>query len=162
VPGLSDTEGSFYTIRGYERLRQDDKSVTPTMEDYLEMIFRLSNGRGFTRIGDLAGALHVQPPSASKMVQKLAEVSFLNYEKYGVIELTAQGRELGEYLVKRHETIERFLRFIGADRSVLEETEKIEHNLSTETVKQIMLMVQFMEDNQQLMEAFTAYKQRPI
>jgi len=156
---LNDTEGNFYTIRGYERLRQDDKPVTPTMEDYLEMIYRLSKDRGFTRIGDLAGALHVQPPSASKMVQKLAEVSFLNYEKYGVIELTAQGRELGEYLVKRHETIERFLRFIGADRSVLEETEKIEHNLSTETVKQIMLMVQFMEQNQQLMEAFTAYKQ---
>jgi Mn-dependent DtxR family transcriptional regulator len=158
VPALNDTEGKFYTIRGYERLRQDDKSVTPTMEDYLEMIYRLSKDRGFTRIGDLAGALHVQPPSASKMVQKLAEVSFLNYEKYGVIELTAQGRELGEHLVKRHETIERFLRFIGADRSVLEETEKIEHNLSTETVKQIMLMVQFMEQNQQLMEAFTAYK----
>ena len=76
-----------------------------------------------------------------------------------MIELTAQGRELGEYLVKRHETIERFLRFIGANRSVLEETEKIEHNLSSETVKQIMLLVQFMEENQQLMEAFTAYKQ---
>jgi Mn-dependent DtxR family transcriptional regulator len=159
VTELNDKEKDFYTIRGYERLRQEDKSVTPTMEDYLEMIYRLSKDRGFTRIGDLAGALHVQPPSASKMVQKLAEASFLNYEKYGVIELTGQGRELGEYLVKRHETIERFLRFIGATRSVLEETEKIEHNLSTETVKQIMLLVQFMEENQQWMEAFTAYKQ---
>jgi len=159
VTELNDKEKDFYTIRGYERLRQEDKSVTPTMEDYLEMIYRLSKDRGFTRIGDLAGALHVQPPSASKMVQKLAEASFLNYEKYGVIELTGQGRELWEYLVKRHETIERFLRFIGATRSVLEETEKIEHNLSTETVKQIMLLVQFMEENQQWMEAFTAYKQ---
>jgi Mn-dependent DtxR family transcriptional regulator len=123
------------------------------------MIYRLSKDRGFTRIGDLACALHVQPPSASKMVQKLAEASFLNYEKYGVIELTAQGRELGEYLVKRHETIERFLVFIGANGRVLEETEKIEHNLSSGTVRQIMLLVQFMEANQQLMEAFTAYKE---
>ena len=159
---LNDKERDFYTVRGYERLRQEDRSVTPTMEDYLEMIYRLSKDRGFTRIGDLAGALHVQPPSASKMVQKLAEVSFLNYEKYGVIELTAQGRELGEYLVKRHETIERFLRFIGASKSVLEETEKTEHNLSMETVKQIMLLVQFMEVNQQLMEAFIIYKQSII
>ena len=156
---MNDKEKDFYTIRGYERLHQEDMPVTPTMEDYLEMAYRLSKDRGFTRIGDLAGALHVQPPSASKMVQKLAEVSFLNYEKYGVIELTGQGRELGQYLVKRHETIERFLRFIGANRSVLEETEKIEHNLSMETVKQIMLLVQFMEENQQWMEAFTAYKQ---
>jgi Mn-dependent DtxR family transcriptional regulator len=155
---MNDKEKDFYTIRGYERLHQEDQPVTPTMEDYLEMIYRLSRGRGFTRISDLAGALHVQPPSASKMAQKLAEVAFLNYEKYGVIELTLQGRELGEYLVKRHETIERFLRFIGANRSVLEETEKIEHNLGTETVLQIMLLVQFMEENPQWLEAFTVYK----
>lgn len=155
---LNDKEKDFYTVRGYERLRQEDKPVTPSMEDYLEMIYRLSGERGFTRIGDLAGALHVQPPSASKMVQKLSEVSFLNYEKYGVIELTGQGRELGAYLVKRHETIERFLRFIGTTQHILEETEKIEHNLSIETVKQIMLLVQFMEGNQQWMDAFTAYK----
>jgi Mn-dependent DtxR family transcriptional regulator len=158
VTGLNGKEKEFYTVRGYERLRQEDKPVTPTMEDYLEMVYRLSKNRGFTRIGDLAGALHVQPPSASKMVQKLSEASFLNYEKYGVLELTEQGRELGEYLVERHETVERFLRFIGADRNILEETEKIEHNLSMDTVKQIMLLVQFMEESRQWMDAFTAYK----
>lgn len=155
---LHDKERDFFTVRGYERLHQDDKPVTPSMEDYLEMAYRLSGDRGFTRIGDLAGALHVQPPSASKMVQKLSEVSFLHYEKYGVIELTRAGQELGEYLVKRHETIERFLKFIGANESILEETEKIEHNLSLETVKQIMLLVQFMEENQQWKDAFIAYK----
>lgn len=155
---VNDKEKDFYTVRGYERLRQEDRSVTPSMEDYLEMIYRLSRDRGYARIGDLASALHVQPPSASKMVQKLSEVSFLHYEKYGMIELTGQGRELGEYLVERHETIERFLKFIGANKGILEETEKIEHNLSQETVKQIMLLVQFMEGNQQWMDAFTAYK----
>jgi Mn-dependent DtxR family transcriptional regulator len=155
---MNDKEKDFYTVRGYERLHHAAKTVTPTMEDYLEMAYRLSKDRGFTRMGDLAGALHVQPPSASKMVQKLADVSFLNYEKYGVIELTGQGRELGEYLVKRHETIERFLRFIGADQNVLEETEKIEHNLSAETVQQIMLLVRFMDENQRWMDAFKDYK----
>ncbi len=157
---VNDQEKGFYTVRGYARLRQDDKSsVTPSMEDYLEMAYRLSRDRGYTRIGDLASALHVQPPSASKMVQKLSEVSFLNYEKYGAIELTGQGRELGEYLVKRHEAIERFLKIIGITRDILEETEKIEHSLSQETVEQIMLLVQFMEENQQWMEAYAAYKE---
>ena len=73
--------------------------------------------------------------------------------------LTEQGKGLGEYLVQRHETIERFLHFIGADKTALEETEKIEHSLSTETVRQIMLLVQFMEQNQQWMAAFAAYKE---
>ncbi len=155
---MNDKQKDFYTVRGYERLRQEEQMVTPGMEDYLEMVYRLSRDRGYTRIGDLAGSLHVQPPSASKMVQKLSEVSFLNYEKYGVIELTAQGRELGEYLVKRHETVERFLKIIGANRSILEETEKIEHSLSNETVKQIMLLVRFMEENREWIEAFAAYQ----
>jgi Mn-dependent DtxR family transcriptional regulator len=156
---MNDRQKDFYTVRGYERLWHESQPVTPSMEDYLEMAYRLSRDRGFTRIGDLAGALHVQPPSASRMVQKLSEASFLKYEKYGVIELTIRGQELGEYLVKRHETIERFLKIIGANKSILEETEKIEHNLSAETVQQIMLLVRFMEKNREWLEAFAAFQQ---
>jgi Mn-dependent DtxR family transcriptional regulator len=43
------------------------------------------------------------------MVQKLTEAGFLKYEKYGIIFLTDQGREIGEFLLKRHNIIEKFL-----------------------------------------------------
>jgi len=33
---MEDKKKGFYTVRGYERLMQMDKSVTPSMEDYLE------------------------------------------------------------------------------------------------------------------------------
>lgn len=135
----------FYTVRGYE-LRQEHKTLSSSMEDYLEMIYRLSMDKGYTRINDLANALNVQPPSASKMVQKLADNNYMNYKKYGVIELTESGRQIGEYLLKRHEIIAQLLKIIGVNEGILEETEKIEHNLSTETVVRISTLVEFLKN----------------
>jgi Mn-dependent DtxR family transcriptional regulator len=137
----------FYTVRGYALLRQDENVLTPSMEDYLEMAFRLGKDKGYTRMGDLAEALHVQPPSASKMVQKLADMGYLNYEKYGVVEFTDLGRETGEYLLKRHETIEKFLMMIGVRQNILEDTEKMEHNISDETYQMMIIFLQFMQQN---------------
>jgi len=147
----------FYTDRGYALLRQDDNVLTASMEDYLEMAYRLGKNKGYTRMGDLAEALNVQPPSASKMVQKLADMGFFNYEKYGVVEFTDLGRETGEYLLRRHETIEKFLMMIGVSKNILEDTEKIEHNISDETYKKIMILLQFMEQNSKLLKKYQRF-----
>ncbi|NLM89411.1 MAG: Fur family transcriptional regulator, partial [Syntrophomonadaceae bacterium] len=69
------------------------------MEDYLEMVYRLSRDKGYTRISDLASALNVQPPSATNMVQKLSETPYLKYERYGLLKLTESGEEVGKYLL---------------------------------------------------------------
>jgi DtxR family Mn-dependent transcriptional regulator len=138
----------FYTVRGYALLKQEDRLLTPSMEDYLEMSYRLSAEKGFARMGDLAEALHVQPPSASKMVQKLTELGYVHYEKYGLIELTKEGHDLGKYLLQRHRVVEKLLILLGVTTNVLEQTEKIEHNISEETTEKISALVQFLENNQ--------------
>lgn len=150
----------FYTVRGYALLSQDDNVLTPSMEDYLEMAYRLGNDKGYARSGDLAEALNVQPPSASKMVQKLADMGYLNYERYGVIEFTELGRETGEYLLRRHKTIEEFLAMLGVRQNILEDTEKMEHNISDETYKRIMLFVQFMQQNTHWQESYKRFAAR--
>jgi Mn-dependent DtxR family transcriptional regulator len=142
----------FYTVRGYALLHHNDRMLTPSMEDYLEMAYRLGKDKGYARTSDLAEALNVQPPSVSKMVQKLTEMGFFIYEKYGLVEFTKYGRETGEFLLARHETIEKFLTLIGVTNNILEDTEKIEHNISGETYRQITLLVKFIEDNQQWIE----------
>jgi len=145
---MEKKQQKFYTVRGYALLKQEDRLLTPSMEDYLEMSYRLSAEKGYTRIGDLAEALHVQPPSASKMVQKLTELGYVHYEKYGLIELTKAGHDLGEYLLQRHEVIEKLLILLGVTTNILEQTEKIEHNISEETTEKIAALMQFMENNQ--------------
>ena len=58
----------FYTMKGYTLLEHGQ--LTASMEDYLEMIYRMGE-EGYVRITALAQALHVKPPSASKMAANL-------------------------------------------------------------------------------------------
>lgn len=95
----------------------------------MEMIYRLSSKTGFIRVNDLATALNVQPPSVTRMIKKLAEVNLIKYEKYGVIILKNDGLKLGEYLLQRHNLIEKFLKLLNVEDGLLEETEKIEHTI---------------------------------
>lgn len=158
---MDSNKDEFYTFRGYHLISREGKTLTASMEDYLEMIYRLSRQNGYTRINDLATALNVQPPSASKMVQKLTELKFLQYEKYGIIKLTKEGEDLGCYLLERHNTLEEFLRIIGVTEGLLEETEKIEHNVSEHTMCKIMELVGFIKENPGWRKNFEKYcKQR--
>lgn len=148
----------FYTFSEY--MKKEDNSLTASMEDYLEMIYRLSANTGFTRIHELSDALNVQPPSATNMVKKLGELKLLNYEKYGVVILENSGKVLGEALLKRHNTVEEFLRLIGVSESqVLEETEKVEHTLSIDTLKCIERHIRFMKDNPDISNKLKIYCQ---
>ncbi len=149
------SKDDFYTFRGY--MQKDSDMLTPSMEDYLEMIYRLSLKNGFTRVNELSKSLNVQPPSATKMIQKLSELNFINYEKYGVIMLTDNGMDIGKMLLKRHNIIESFLKFISPMEDVLEQTEKLEHSINPETLKNLDVFVQFLEENPKIISEFNLY-----
>lgn len=134
----------FFTFR--ELMKRDDDILTASMEDYLEMVYRLSRDSGFTRVNELASALNVQPPSVSKMIQKLAEQGMVNYEKYGHIILTREGNKLGKELLYRHQVVEEFLRILGVTEGLLEQTEKIEHTLNPQTIKELARLVKFFKE----------------
>ena len=150
-------ENSFYTFSEY--MKKDENCLTASMEDYLEMIYRLSGETGFTRIHELSEALNVQPPSATKMVQRLSELNLLNYERYGVIMLKDRGKVLGCSLLNRHNIIESFLSIIGVnDKVILAETEKVDHTLSDETVSCLKDYVKFIDENKDVKERYENYK----
>ncbi|MFB0921833.1 MAG: iron dependent repressor, metal binding and dimerization domain protein [Oscillospiraceae bacterium] len=129
-------------------MKKEDHSLTASMEDYLEMIYRLSVNTGVVRIHELSDALSVQPPSATKMVQKLNELGLLKYEKYGYIMLNEKGREIGAALLKRHNIIEALLKILGVSKkTILEETEKVEHTLCEETIVCIEKFIDFIKSN---------------
>lgn len=146
----------FFTFSEYMKREYD--TLTASMEDYLEMIYRLSEQIGFTRIHELAKALNVQPPSATKMVQKLAELKFVNYEKYGIIILTESGKSMGKYLLKRHNVIEGFFKVLGISDSVLEQTEKVEHTISNETVEYMEDFIGFIQERPEVIIDFDLFR----
>ena len=112
-----------------------NKNLTASMEDYIEMIYRMSLIDTYIRSQELASELNVSPPSTSKMIQKLAKLGYLKYQKYGIIILEDKGKKLGKKLLERHKTIEELLKIIGIpEKNILIETEKIEHTLSSNSI----------------------------
>ena len=151
-------ENKFFTFREY--MRNNHNILSPSAEDYMEMIYRLSNKTGFIRVNDLATALNVQPPSVTRMIKKLSELNLIKYEKYGVIILKKDGVKLGEYLLKRHNWIEEFLKVLNVDDGLLEETEKIEHTISSNVLYGIGDLVDFFINHPNLIEKFNEYRNK--
>jgi DtxR family Mn-dependent transcriptional regulator len=148
----------FHTVRGYQLMEQKKKLLTPAMEDYLEMIYRNIRDEGYMRINKISELLNVQPPSATKMVQKLARLGYLDYKKYGIIFLTERGKSMGKFLLDRHNVIETFLKSIGIKENLLIETELIEHNVSINTLKCIDHLNSFLKTHPEVLGEFEKFK----
>lgn len=155
---MANKDREFYTFRGYQMLKQNKKLLTPSMEDYLEMIYRNFQKEGYVRIQQLAEQLNVQAPSATRNVQKLAKAGLVDYERYGIIKLTQRGKEIGRFLLERHMLIESFLKKLGVTDTLLRDTEMIEHQISMDTLEKIRLFNQFLEDNPDVLERFEEYR----
>ena len=153
----NNANSDFRTVRGYQLVNQREKQLTPALEDYLEMVYRLCEENDYTRVGKLSELLNVKPSSASKMISKLASLGYVKYDRYEIIQLTDNGRETGEYLLKRHETVESFLRFIGSSNP-LEETELIEHSLSSSTVSDLNDLLEYFRLNTDVQKRFDDFK----
>ncbi len=144
-------EKDFYTARGYQIKQRTAGVLSPSLEDYLEMITRSITEEGSIRVKDLAAKLHVRPPSASKMLQKLCDLGLLDYAKYGEIKLTSYGLKLGNYLLWRHQTIYEIFRIIGQNKEQsFAEAELVEHILSEQTVHALAKILHFFEERPQV------------
>ncbi|MGI6358306.1 MAG: metal-dependent transcriptional regulator [Bacillota bacterium] len=149
----------FRTVRGYQMLRRGSNTLTPSMEDYLEMIYRMYLKEGYARVSRLAVELNVQAPSASRTIQKLSDLGYVEYHRYGIIQLTEKGIERGQYLLCRHETVEQFLRNLGAGKNAFVDAELMEHHLSRNTVKLLQMLNQFMATYPEFLEQFERFRQ---
>lgn len=156
------TNTDFHTVRGYQLLEQNKNKLTSAMEDYLEMIYRNSLEEGYIRINLLAELLNVKAASASRMVQKLGELGLLNYKKYGIIILSENGKEIGEYLLERHHIIENFLITISCKDDLLQQTELMEHNINPLTVHKINILINFFSENMDILDGFQEYMKKNL
>lgn len=117
---------------------------TPTMEDYIEQIYLLTEQKGYARVTDIAEIFDVHPSAVTKMIQKLDKNSYVDYERYRGFILTSKGEEVGKKLVFRHDLLEEFLELIGVDKDLIyEDVEGIEHHLSWDSIEKIHNLVQY-------------------
>ncbi|SJZ93669.1 transcriptional regulator MntR [Selenihalanaerobacter shriftii] len=121
--------------------------LSPSLEDYLEEIYRFLDQQGYVRITDIAEKLNVSLPSVTKAVQKLGKRDYLEYQRYKNITLTEKGKKIGNFLVTRNKLLREFLLVIGSDCNKEKEAEAMEHYLSQKTVEAITSLVEFFKEN---------------
>lgn len=129
-------------------------AATPSMEDYLERIYKLIDEKGYARVSDIAEGLEVHPSSVTKMIQKLDKDNYLVYEKYRGLVLTSKGKKLGKRLVDRHKLLEEFLGVIGVqDENIYRDVEGIEHHLSADSISCIEVLVEYFRQDPSRMDS---------
>jgi DtxR family Mn-dependent transcriptional regulator len=83
-----------------------------TEENYLKALFHLTTDsieKSKAGTNELAAHLNVKPASVNDMLKKLKEKKLINYEKYGKISLTAEGKRKAIDIIRKHRLWETFL-----------------------------------------------------
>lgn len=106
--------------------------LTPSVEDYLKAIYRISGPDRPAPTGEIANLLELSAASVSGMVKRLSEQGLLEHVPYKGALLTAQGRRAALRMVRRHRLIECYLvRFLDYSwDTVHAEAERLEHAVS--------------------------------
>jgi len=131
--------------------------LTPSLEDYLEEIYRFSLSLDTVRVTDISNRLKVALPSVTKALYKLRDESYIKYERYGEIKLTDQGKEFGYYFVTRNQLLQEFLALICSKCDFAVEVEAMEHYLSAATIDAIKTLVEFMKGNPSWQQDFNDF-----
>ncbi len=133
-----------------------EKSRSSTrMEDYLEIIAELVELKGYATTLDISRYMNVSAPSVTKMLQKLDEKGFLEYEKYHGINLTDKGIKIAEGIRQKHGILLEFFEILGVGYDTAnQDTEGIEHHLNQKTIKQLRKFVTFLKANPKIIDNF--------
>jgi DtxR family Mn-dependent transcriptional regulator len=116
-----------------------------SMEDYLEAILMLGEGKGAVRVSQMSKALGVKMPSVSSALAKLAREGLVEHQPYGQVQLTPEGERIAEDVFRRHEALRHFLtEILGIDPEIaVDDACKMEHSVSPATQEKLAKFIEF-------------------
>ena len=133
-------------------------SSTISEEDYLEVIAELVELKGYATTLDISRFMNVSPPSVTKMLQKLDEKKYLEYEKYHGINLTDIGNQVADAIRRKHSTLLEFFEILNIGKEIAnQDTEGLEHHLNDKTIRQIRKFITFLKSNPKIIKQFREF-----
>ena len=124
--------------------------IHKSAEDYLEMILRLTEEKGYARSVDIATGLGVSKPSVSVAMKQLREGGYIVMDKDNYISLTESGMDIAQRIYERHKVLTRMLTMIGVDEQTAENDAcKVEHDISVQTFTALKDQLDKMEAKRQ-------------
>jgi len=84
-------------------------ALSENIEEYLETLYKLSQGKKLVSTSSISRELRIAPASATQMLQRLAKMGFVDYSPYKGAKLTTKGYMIAEKVIRKHRLLERFL-----------------------------------------------------
>ena len=145
------------SIKAAHKIRR--VSSTTREEDYLEVIAELVELKGYATTLDISRYMNVSPPSVTKMLQKLDEKKYIEYEKYHGINLTGNGKQVADSIRRKHSTLLEFLEILNVGKEIAnQDTEGLEHHLNSKTTRQLRKYITFLKSNPKIIKQFHDFK----
>mgnify|MGYP001119619581 CR=1 FL=1 len=123
------------------------KKLSSNMEDYLEAIIVLKKKKGVARVKDISRLLKVTTPSVNAALATLSNDGLVLHERYGYVDLTAEGERIAQGVQKRHDMLVKFLSDILniSPQIAVEDACKMEHTISRQTFRKLTKFIEFVE-----------------
>ncbi len=116
------------------------EELTPAMQQYLEVIFDLTQKQGEAGVAAIAQQMNVTKSGVSQALDMLKQLSMISHPRYGKVFLTSKGRKTAQWIRQKHDVLTRFfVEILGVDADTAEEDAcKIEHVISRITFNKLL------------------------
>ncbi len=139
------------------------ETLSESLEDYLEAIYRLILAKNAARVKDIAAALKVRYPSVTVAVGALEKKGLISHERYGGITLTKTGYAEAVRITERHRLLKAFFsQVLGCQEGIADETAcRVEHALPAPVFARLAQFVKYLyvshEDPEEWIRSFTRF-----
>ncbi|SES62222.1 iron (metal) dependent repressor, DtxR family [Methanococcoides vulcani] len=133
--------------------------TTERTEDYLKAIDTIIEKKGYSQVKDIARFLNVSPSSVTGMFKKLTKEGYINYEKYGGVTLTPEGRKVARSTKEKYSVLHEFLILLGVDELTADDDAcKMEHAVTPQTLEKLTKFSEFVHRNDDMPNFLSNFK----
>lgn len=113
--------------------------MSPSKEDYIKVIYNLSNNNSIVSNKDIANKLSISAASVTDMISSLVKEDMVDHFPYKGVQLTETGIKTANQLIRKHRVLEVFLyETLGFKwDEVHEEADRLEHASSNKFIERL-------------------------
>lgn len=140
------------------------KSLSESLEDYIEAIWFLLRDKGEAHNKDIANQLGVKMPSVTAALHTLQQLGYIHYDRRSGATFTEEGECLARQLAERHE----LLRVFFTDILLLDPQRAeslacaMEHVIGTEATRRLASLTAYLKDSCFRCDLFTLERYRSL
>ncbi len=140
-------------LEAIKAAQMKERGRTQRMEDYLEVIYELMEYKGYANMSDISNYLNVSSASVTKMIQRLHDSEYIEYEKYKGIRLKDKGISVAKAIREKHSILTEFLLLLGIDEADAHRiTEGIEHYFDNNSLKRLERLIDIIKNDKDIMK----------